>query len=258
NVDVLLAWINSFLVVNVKTIKEMKTGALYCNLFAVFYPDHIQMTKVDFICKKERNIKKNWEILQEAFQNVMIHRDIPINELIQGHENEHLKLLQWAYDYFHSKKMICNAVDARSNSNGGRNFHQQSENNDGESTVPQDTFVEVPEELNSSQKDAKINEDDDSKNNDTNSVPYDPVEHLKKFSSALNQRHEKAEDELNCLRRERTLHLRTFTEIAKICNGYHDQNLPLVKQINQVAYYIFAFFFQISFYIGKDVHHIKN
>ncbi|ETO13291.1 hypothetical protein RFI_24083, partial [Reticulomyxa filosa] len=235
--NVLLTWINSRLEVNVQTIKEMKTGALYCNLFGMFYPGDIRTRDVEFNCVTEEDSKKNWEILQEAFQNVMIHRDIPINELIQGHENEHLQFLKWAYKYFSNKEAICTAVQIRSNSKGGKNFHRSSENNSIESIGPQDNFTEVPES-NISQKDAKINEDDDAKNDST-----DIVERLKNSLNTADQRYNKAKKELTRLHKERKLFLSKFAEITVICREYQDQKSDLVTKINKVAYYIFAFVF---------------
>jgi len=91
----LLEWIRTTLMIDIMKIEYCCTGAVYCQILDSVHPGKVKMNKVNWNAKLEHEFTSNFKILQEAFTELGITKNIEISKLTKGKLNDNLEFLQW-------------------------------------------------------------------------------------------------------------------------------------------------------------------
>lgn len=97
----LIGFINDTLQLNYTKVEQMCSGAAYCQMIHILWPEKLPMKKVKFENQKLEHVYiANWKVLQEAFKKLHIEKDIPIQRLVKGRFQDNFEFLQWFYKFF--------------------------------------------------------------------------------------------------------------------------------------------------------------
>ncbi|XP_041859964.1 DNA (cytosine-5-)-methyltransferase 3 beta, duplicate a isoform X2 [Melanotaenia boesemani] len=91
----IVTWINKLLKTNFKDVREMGSGACYCQMMDRTFPGSVDMTKVKFDAQSEDDCKHNFALLRDAFSKKGITRDIPVEALMKGDFKRSFEFLKW-------------------------------------------------------------------------------------------------------------------------------------------------------------------
>lgn len=91
----LLEWTNDLLKIQMTQIEQCASGAVYCQILDLCYPDTVEMSKVNWMAKAEHEYLPNYKILQTAFDANGISKPFPVGELIRGKFRDNFEMLQW-------------------------------------------------------------------------------------------------------------------------------------------------------------------
>lgn len=91
----------------------MGTGAIYCQLIDVLYPNKIPLAKVNWKAKFDYEFVSNFKILQQSFTKLGILKNIEVEKLVKCKYQDNLEFLQWFKKIFDS------------NGNTGSNYNPQ-------------------------------------------------------------------------------------------------------------------------------------
>ena len=69
----LFAWISATLKLEIKSIEETQTGAIFCQLLDAAHPGTIRMNKVNWKAKLETEYISNFKLFQQGLSNNNIH-----------------------------------------------------------------------------------------------------------------------------------------------------------------------------------------
>ena len=127
----LLAWVSSTLNLEIKSIEETQTGAIFCQLLDALHPGTVRMNKVNWKAKLETEYISNFKLFQQGLSNNNIDKPINIQRLSKGKTMELIELLQWLYGHFISLGVEINSYDALKKRNGNNfvYFEQKLNNN---------------------------------------------------------------------------------------------------------------------------------
>ena len=89
---------------NMNKIEQACTGAVYCQIIDSVHPGKVKMNKVNWKAKLEHEFIPNFKILQQAFIDCKIAKNIEVSKLIKGKYQDNLEFLQWMKRYFDEKK----------------------------------------------------------------------------------------------------------------------------------------------------------
>jgi hypothetical protein len=95
----LLRWVNSIYKLNMGKIEQACTGALYCQIIDSIHPGKVKMHKINWKAKLEHEYIQNFKILQQAFTDCKISKNIEVEKLIKGKYQDNLEFLQWMKRY---------------------------------------------------------------------------------------------------------------------------------------------------------------
>jgi len=93
----LLQWVNDILELQLVGLEELSNGAVYCQLFDAYFPETVNMHRVNYQAKKDYEVLTNYKIFQAAVTSVGFDRDLKAQGLVKGSQGELLDLLQWLY-----------------------------------------------------------------------------------------------------------------------------------------------------------------
>uniref|UniRef100_A0A8C2VN27 Calponin-homology (CH) domain-containing protein n=1 Tax=Chinchilla lanigera TaxID=34839 RepID=A0A8C2VN27_CHILA len=79
-----LAWINASLQLNLTKIKQLCSGAAYCQFMDMLFPGSIALRKVKFQAKLEHEYIQNFNIVQAGFKRMGVDKIIPVDKLVKG------------------------------------------------------------------------------------------------------------------------------------------------------------------------------
>jgi len=96
----LIGFINDCLELNYTKVEQMGSGAAYCQMIHILWPNKLPIKKVKFDAKLEHVFINNWKILQDSFKNLHIDKDVPIQKLVKGRFQDNFEFLQWFYKFF--------------------------------------------------------------------------------------------------------------------------------------------------------------
>lgn len=113
----LLEWIRNIFKLSIDKIEQACSGALYCQIIDACHPGKVKMNKVNWKAKLEHEYLNNYKILQEAFQDCRIQKNIEIGKLTKGKFNDNLEFLQWLKQYY-DNNCFSPIYDAEKRRNG--------------------------------------------------------------------------------------------------------------------------------------------
>ena len=114
----LLTWVSTTLNLEIKSIEETQTGAIFCQLLDAAHPGTIRMNKVNWKAKLETEYISNFKLFQEGLIKNNIEKPINIQRLSKGKNQELIELLQWLYGHHIELGIDSNNYDANKKRNG--------------------------------------------------------------------------------------------------------------------------------------------
>ena len=108
----LLTWVSTTLDLEIKSIDETQTGAIFCQLLDAAHPGTVRMNKVNWKAKLETEYISNFKLFQQGLSNNNIEKPINIQRLAKGKTQELIELLQWLYGHHLSLRVDPNNYDA--------------------------------------------------------------------------------------------------------------------------------------------------
>ena len=118
----LLSWASKLLGLELTTLEEMGTGAVFCQLLDACHPGTVKLNKVNWKANSETDYISNFKIFQQGLLTNDINKPIDINRLSKGKQYDLNELLQWIYGYYlNSKDDLRNTYNAKKK-RGGQNF----------------------------------------------------------------------------------------------------------------------------------------
>ena len=118
----LLSWASKLLDLELTTLEEMGTGAVFCQLLDACHPGTVKLNKVNWKANSETDYISNFKIFQQGLLTNDINKPIDINRLSKGKQYDLNELLQWIYGYYlNSKDDLRNTYNAKKK-RGGQNF----------------------------------------------------------------------------------------------------------------------------------------
>lgn len=99
----LLRWVNGYLGTRHGKIEDLCSGAAYCQFMDMLFPGTIDLAKVNLRAKRGRESVQNFEALREAFEQVGVDREVPVERLAGGSYRDNLALAQWFKELFEAQ-----------------------------------------------------------------------------------------------------------------------------------------------------------
>ena len=125
----MLSWASTILDLKIECIEQLATGAIFCQLLDACYPGSVRLNKVNWSANNENEYINNFKIFQQGLIDNNIEKDININRLSKGKQQELNDLLQWIYVYYGKyKDNYQGEYNAKSN-RGNQNFVFSSHGN---------------------------------------------------------------------------------------------------------------------------------
>ena len=91
----LLQWLNNLLKLNYTKIEQMGTGAAYCQILDIIYPNKVPLSKVNWKAKFDYEYLNNFKVLQQSFTKLNIMKHIDVEKLVKCKYQDNLEFLQW-------------------------------------------------------------------------------------------------------------------------------------------------------------------
>lgn len=102
SVRTILSWINETLWTHVYEMRELSTGAVYCQIMHSIWRRSINLSKVHFNTNDQWQYVSNYKLLKKSFQKIDIKKEIPERQLEQG--RGHYDFANWFYKLYHVNK----------------------------------------------------------------------------------------------------------------------------------------------------------
>ncbi|EDW48533.1 microtubule-associated protein RP/EB family member 1 [Drosophila sechellia] len=116
----MLQWVNNMVQGHFKKIEELCSGAAYCQMMEMIFPNCINLKRVKMTAKLEHEYLHNLRLFQEAFNRLKLDKTVPIDRLIKGRFQDNFEFLQWFKKFFDSQapgleniKSLANAPVAK-------------------------------------------------------------------------------------------------------------------------------------------------
>ncbi|XP_017014635.2 microtubule-associated protein RP/EB family member 1 isoform X1 [Drosophila takahashii] len=98
SIRALLVFLNDTLDCDLRSMDELKTGAVYCQIMHRLFPTTIQIQKVKFYTNYKSDFEINFRLLHNCMTKLNIKRYMPVEELIVGHN--HVDFCNWLYKFY--------------------------------------------------------------------------------------------------------------------------------------------------------------
>ncbi|KAH8290280.1 hypothetical protein KR054_001551 [Drosophila jambulina] len=99
----MLQWVNTMVQGQFKKIEELCSGAAYCQMMEMIFPNCINMKRVKMGAKLEHEYLHNLKLFQSAFNRLKLDKTVPIDRLIKGRFQDNFEFLQWFKKFFDSQ-----------------------------------------------------------------------------------------------------------------------------------------------------------
>ncbi|XP_043643324.1 microtubule-associated protein RP/EB family member 1 [Drosophila teissieri] len=99
----MLQWVNNMVQGHFKKIEELCSGAAYCQMMEMIFPNCINLKRVKMSAKLEHEYLHNLKLFQEAFNRLKLDKTVPIDRLIKGRFQDNFEFLQWFKKFFDSQ-----------------------------------------------------------------------------------------------------------------------------------------------------------
>ena len=118
----LLSWASKLLDLELSTLEEMSTGAIFCQLLDACHPGTVKLNKVNWKANSETDYISNFKIFQQGLLTNDINKPIDINRLSKGKQYDLNELLQWIYGYYLNSKDDLRDIYNAKKKRGGQSF----------------------------------------------------------------------------------------------------------------------------------------
>ncbi|MEW5311323.1 MAG: hypothetical protein WDW38_003050 [Sanguina aurantia] len=102
-----LAWVGGVVDLKLSRIEQLASGAVYCQLVDAYFPDVINISKVNFLAREEYECLPNYKLMQGALSRLGVTKDLDVVKLSKGSSAEHLELLQWILRFLSKRPPIA-------------------------------------------------------------------------------------------------------------------------------------------------------
>ncbi|XP_017077240.2 microtubule-associated protein RP/EB family member 1 [Drosophila eugracilis] len=111
----MLQWVNNMVQGHFKKIEELCSGAAYCQMMEMIFPNCINLKRVKMTAKLEHEYLHNLKLFQEAFNRLKLDKTVPIDRLIKGRFQDNFEFLQWFKKFFDSQAPDLENIKALAN-----------------------------------------------------------------------------------------------------------------------------------------------
>ena len=118
----LLNWASKLLDLELTSLEQLETGAIFCQLLDACHPGSVRLNKLNWKANNETDYISNFKIFQQGLITNNINKPIDINRLIKGKQYDLNELLQWIYGYYLSIKDSITEVYNAKKKRGGKDF----------------------------------------------------------------------------------------------------------------------------------------
>ena len=118
----LLSWASKLLDLELTSLDELATGAIFCQLLDACHPGTVKLNKVNWKANSETDYISNFKIFQQGLIINDINKPIDINRLSKGKQYDLNELLQWIYGYYLNSKDNMREIYNAKKRRGGQNF----------------------------------------------------------------------------------------------------------------------------------------
>lgn len=98
----MLQWVNGLVQGRYTRIEDLCSGVAYCRMFALIFPDCIQLKRVKINPKLDHEYVHNLRLLQDAFNRIHLDKVVPIDRLIPGRFKHNFEFVQWFQKFYDS------------------------------------------------------------------------------------------------------------------------------------------------------------
>lgn len=104
SVRFLIMWINKEMEIKLKSLDELRTGAVYCQLLHKMFPHAIQLSKIYFDSEVVRECEANFKLMEKSLEKLLDSKEISgcinisTSELLLG--RGHLEFVRWFYTFY--------------------------------------------------------------------------------------------------------------------------------------------------------------
>lgn len=91
----IIDWINDTLLLNISSIEQLGTGAVYCQLLDSVFPQRVPLYKVNWKARLPYEIISNYKILQAAFHHLGIEKEFDVERLSKCKSSSNWEAIQW-------------------------------------------------------------------------------------------------------------------------------------------------------------------
>lgn len=106
-----LSWAGSLLKLELNSLDQLASGAVYCQLLDIIYNGMVPMDRVNWTSDKPADFITNFELLKGLFTKFSINRDFNIEKLVSGDRSELFTLLQWIHIFSFSTRNLGKGYD---------------------------------------------------------------------------------------------------------------------------------------------------
>ena len=118
----LLNWASKLLDLELTSLEQLETGAIFCQLLDACHPGSVRLNKLNWKANNETDYISNFKIFQQGLITNNINKPIDINRLIKGKQYDLNELLQWIYGYYLNSRDNVREVYNAKRKRGGQNF----------------------------------------------------------------------------------------------------------------------------------------
>ena len=118
----LLSWASKLLDIELTSLEEMSTGAIFSQLLDACHPGTVRLNKVNWKANCETDYISNFKIFQQGLMVNNINKPIDINRLSKGKQYDLNELLQWIYGYYLNTNDIMREEYNAKKNRGGKKF----------------------------------------------------------------------------------------------------------------------------------------
>jgi RP/EB family microtubule-associated protein len=96
----LIEWLNVTLELTITKIEEISSGAIFCQLLDVLYPNRFPMSKVHWGAEEPHEFVANYKLLVSMLAELRIDKTLDVNKMIHCRPKELLELVGWFRQYY--------------------------------------------------------------------------------------------------------------------------------------------------------------
>ncbi|ALC42556.1 CG18190, partial [Drosophila busckii] len=99
----MIEWVNNRVNGKYTKIEELCSGAAYCQMLELVYPNCLNLKRVKLNAKLEHEYFHNLKMFQSALTKLKLDKIIPMDRLIKGRFQDNFEFLQWFMKFYESQ-----------------------------------------------------------------------------------------------------------------------------------------------------------